>query len=189
MSRSRRLAVVMLATALLSSCGVSTQSEPHAVELPRRPLTEPHSNAASEGPTGDVAEVLCMVRDDRLVQTVRRLAAPPTAQEQIDHLLAGPTQAERERLMTTALAGLSVEVRVGDDATAQAEITEADEGSARTDETLAYAQIVCTLTSRADVASVFLSRDGDRLEVPRADGSLSRGPLYGSDYISLIAPA
>jgi hypothetical protein len=117
------------------------------------------------------------------------LAASPTPQEQIDHLLTGPTQVERDRAMTTALVGLSLDVSVSSGATAQVEITEADEGSARSDETLAYAQIVCTLTSRADVASVNLFRDGDRLEVPRADGSLTRGPLYGSDYTSLITPA
>ncbi|GAA3347074.1 hypothetical protein GCM10020358_60490 [Amorphoplanes nipponensis] len=180
---------MLLVGILVSSCGVSTQSEPHAVELPRRPLTEPRASAATEGRAGGVAEVLCMVRDNRLVETVRRLDAPPTPQEHIDHLVAGPTQPERDRAMTTALVGSSLEVRMAGDATAQVEITEADEGSARSDETLAYAQIVCTLTSRADVASVLLLRDGDRLEVPRADGSLSRGPLYGSDYTALIAPA
>lgn len=189
MRNSPRLVGVLFAAAFLTSCGVSAQSEPHAVELPRRPLTEPQPGAASQGATGGVAEVLCMVRDDRLVETVRRLSGPSAPQEHLNDLLAGPTGPERERTMTTALVGLSLEVRMASGGMAQVDITEADEGSARSDENLAYAQIVCTLTSRADVASVALSRDGDPLEVPRADGSLSRGPLYGSDYAALIAPA
>ena len=183
-----RLTAVLLAGALLSSCGVSAQDEPHPVELPRRPLTEQRSTAPSEGPPGDVAEVLCLVRDDRLVQVVRRVATPPTPQQHVDHLLAGPTEAERHRGLSTALAGSTIAVRVAD-ATAKVEISEADETSARSDETIGYAQIVCTLTTRADVTSVVLSRDGEQLEVPRADGSLSRGPLYGSDYQGLIVPA
>ena len=188
MTSWQRLTAVLLAGGLLSSCGVSAQSDPHRVDLPRRPLTEPRSTA-SESAVGDVAEVLCLVRDDRLVQVVRRVAVPPTAQQQVDHLLTGPTAAERNSGLTTALAGSALEVRAGGNAVAQVQISEADEGSARSDETIGYAQIVCTLTSRADVASVILLRDGDRLEVPRADGSLSRGPLYGSDYNALIVPA
>jgi hypothetical protein len=184
-----RIAAPILAGLLLGACGVSAEDEPHAVDLPRRPFTSSSPITGDPGPAGEVAEVLCLVRDGRLVQTVRRIESVPTAQRQADDLVAGPTDAEREMGLTTALAGLSLAVEFSNGTSlAQVEVTEADEANARNDEMIAYAQIVCTLTAREDVSSVVFTRGNDRLEVPRADGSLSRGPLYSSDYSSLIGP-
>jgi hypothetical protein len=184
-----RIAALILAGLLLGGCGVSAEDEPHAVDLPRRPLTSSSPSAGDPGPAGEVAEVLCLVRDGRLVQTVRRIESVPTAQRQADDLVAGPTDAEREVGLTTALAGLSLAVEFPNGTSlAQVEVTEADEANARNDEMIAYAQIVCTLTAREDVGSVVFTRGSERLEVPRADGSLSREPLYSSDFSSLIGP-
>ena len=137
---------------------------------------------------GEVAEVLCLVRDGRLVQVVRRLDTSPSPQLQVEHLLTGPSQLERNIGLTTALVGMSVTVQLSGGGQADVEIADAAEDTARSDEIIAYGQIVCTLTSRAEVNSVIFLRDKERLEVPRADGSLSSGPLRGSDYASLIAP-
>ncbi|MEV6305398.1 GerMN domain-containing protein [Actinoplanes sp. NPDC051861] len=163
------------------------QSEPHPVDLPRAPLNSSPSAHPVAGPAGEVAEVLCLVRDGGLTQTVRRVGAVPTRQQQLDDLSAGPTAAERRSGLTSALTGLSLIVRAPlgeDDVTV--EVTEADEGTARTDEMLGYAQIVCTLTARSDVGSVVFTQDGEPLRVPRADGSLTSGPVRGWDYRTLI---
>jgi len=182
-------ALILLAGSLLGACGVPAEDEPHAIDLPRRPFTSSSPTAGDQGTPGQVAEVLCLVRDGRLAQTVRRIESAPSAQRQAEALVGGPTDAERETGLTSALAGLSLAVQVSSDTLlAQVEISEADEGNARTDEMIAYAQIVCTLTARSDVDSVVFTRDGERLEVPRADGSLSQEPLYSSDYLSLIDP-
>jgi hypothetical protein len=189
LSRPARLAGLILVACVLSACGVSTEDEPHAIDLPRRPFTSSSPSTGDAGPAGDVAEVLCLVRDGRLVQTVRRIESTPSAQLQAEHLVAGPTAGEQQAGLTTALAGLSLAVEgSGGAQPAQVAITEADEGNARNNEMMAYAQIVCTLTARGDINSVVFTRDSERLEVPRADGSLSRGPLYSSDYSSLIGP-
>jgi len=119
---------------------------------------------------------------------VRRLDAPPTVQLQVEHLLGGPSEVERNTGLTTALVGRSLTVELLGGAQAHVGIAEAAEGTARSDEIMAYGQVVCTLTSRAEVNSVVFTRDDERLEVPRADGSLSSGPLRGSDYATLIAP-
>ena len=132
--------------------------------------------------------MLCLVRDGRLVQVVRRVQTQPSAQLQAEHLVAAPDESERAAGLTTALAGLSLTVQVTT-GPAQVEIIGTDESSSRNDETIGYAQIVCTLTTRPDVRSVVFTRSGDRLDVPRADGSLSREPLYSSDYASLVGPA
>ena len=179
-------AVVLLAGVLwLAGCGVPAQSEPHAVDLPRQPMSTP--SPAPVSTTGEVAEVLCLLRGNRLQDTVRRLDRMPTVQNQLEQLMAGPTQAEREQGLTSALGGMILTDRspLGSrDVTVQ--VAEAHEDTARSDENLAYGQVVCTLTARADVDAVVFTRDDERLEVPRGDGSLSSQPLRARDYAELI---
>ena len=180
---------MLLGALLTAGCGVPAEGEPRPVELPRQPLTAPLPSPAAGRP-GTFAEILCLVRDGHLIQAVRRIDAPPDAQQHLDHQLAGPDEAERDSGMTTALTGLSLTVsRSPGGGEARVEVSESDESRAITDDSLTYGQVVCTLTSRADVSTVVLTRDGARLEVPRADGSLSRGPLTGEDYAAMIIPA
>ncbi|WP_305787027.1 GerMN domain-containing protein [Symbioplanes lichenis] len=179
---------MLVSVVTLTACGLPAQSEPHTVDLPRRPLTAPLPSVAAARP-GAYAEILCLVRDDQLVQAVRRIDAPPDAQLQLTHLLAGPDEAERNTGLTSALTGLTLTVsRSPSGSEARVEVSESDESAAIVDDALTYGQIVCTLTSRADVSAVVFTRHGQRLEVPRADGSLSRDPLTGNDYAALIAP-
>nr|GID81394.1 hypothetical protein Ade03nite_03180 [Actinoplanes derwentensis] len=165
------------------------QDEPHPITLPRRPLNVTSSAAASTDPVGEVAQVLCLIRDSRLVQTVRRADAVPTPQRQLDLLAAGPNLPEQQQGLTTALATTTLTVTLPPGSTTAAvEVTETDEGAGRSDEVLAYGQIVCTLTSRADIAGVTFQREGRSLQVPRGDGTLSGSPLRAADYRSLIGP-
>ncbi len=190
MSSRRVTAVTVLVSCVLASCGVPAQDDPHRVELPRRPFTTPTSGAVIDDEAGDVAAVLCLTRRGRLVQVVRRISTTPSPQRQIEHLVAGPTAAERDNGLASALTGLSLAVDVPAGGThASVEVTEADEGNARSDEVLLFGQIVCTLTSRPDISSVSFLRDGRRLDVPRADGSLTQERLRAGDYSSLIGPA
>lgn len=175
--------------AVAAGCALPAEDEPRRVELPHPPLTAPLPSAAPVRP-GPFIEVLCLVRDGRLVQAVRRIGAPPDAQQQVDHLLDGPVAAERDSGLTTALTGLSLVVtRSPGGGEARVEVSETDESRAITDDSLTYGQVVCTLTTRPDVSAVVFTRGGERLQVPRADGSLSREPLTGQDYAALIIPA
>ncbi|WP_127502646.1 GerMN domain-containing protein [Actinoplanes solisilvae] len=174
------------AVVLLGGCGVRAQAEPHGVDLPRHPLTTPGAGATV--PVGEVAQVLCLVRDDRLVQTVRRTPSYPGVQAQLDSLVAGPTQAERAAGLGSALAGVALTARLTAGAEVTVEVPDVEEGTARNDEILAYGQIVCTLTARSDVGSVVFTRGGQPLEVPRADGTLTSGPLRSSDYADMTVP-
>ncbi|MEV4134642.1 GerMN domain-containing protein [Dactylosporangium sp. NPDC049742] len=111
----------------------------------------------------------------------------PAIDEQLRNLLSGPTAAERDAGYTSALTGITVtgivEVRGGD---ATVEIGSRSDGVGRSDEVLAYGQIVCTLTSRADVDTVSFLHDGQPLRVPRADASLTDGRLTAADYADLV---
>jgi spore germination protein GerM len=180
----------LVAAVALGACGVPAQDEPHRVELPRNPLTTVTARPAPTESHGGVAVVVCLTRSGRLAQTVRRLGSFPSVQQQLDNLTAGPTRAEQDNGLGTALAGFTLRARQAPSSTeVTVDITEADESNARSDEVLAYGQIVWTLTARADIDSVVFTRDNRRLEVPRADGTLSRGPLHAGDYASLVSPA
>ncbi|MEU8659750.1 GerMN domain-containing protein [Actinoplanes philippinensis] len=181
--RTTPLAVILL----LAGCGVPAQDEPHRVDPARRPLNETIAPAVTE-PAGEVAQVMCLVRENRLVQSVRRVDAVPGPQRQLDQLIAGPTPAEQAQDLSTALAATALTVTVPATAVAAVDVGEAEEGAARSDEVLAYGQIVCALTSRVDIAAVSFQRAGQPLQVPRGDLTLTSEPLRAADYRSLIGP-
>ncbi|WP_435823543.1 GerMN domain-containing protein [Micromonospora echinofusca] len=190
--RWRGVGGALVVLALLAGCGVPTEDAPRTVAPPPGPFPSPGTVAATPSPTlatGRTTAVLCFVRDDRLVRVERRVDGTPTVDAQLQHLLAGPTPAERETRLTTALPGAVP------GATARPRGTEVDvelggtgDETGRSDEVLAFGQIVCTLTARSDVDTVAFLRGGAPLGVPRADGSLSRRPLAADDYAGLVAP-
>jgi spore germination protein GerM len=129
-----------------------------------------------------------MLKDNMLVTVDRRLPAEPTIDDLIHELLAGPTHDERNIDITSALLGTSIITGVQVKGTvATVELAANLNETGRTDEILAIAQIVCTLTARPYISGANFTRDGHRIGVPRADGSLSQGPLTIADYASLLA--
>ncbi|WP_434739899.1 GerMN domain-containing protein [Micromonospora sp. SH-82] len=172
------MAVVLCAVA---GCGVSAEDSPRAIEPPGGP--HPVVTTPAVEPSGQLTVALCFVRDDALVRVDRRVTAAATPDEQLRLLEAGPTSTDREAGLTTALVGVSriTGVRVTG-REALVDVSNGQVGTGRTDEMLAFGQIVCTLTARTDVDLVSFLHDSRRLGVPRADGSLSTGPLTVSDY-------
>jgi hypothetical protein len=187
MNRGRRLLLaISVALAVASGCGVPADDQPREVQLPGGQY--PAFGGATPGTReiGTVAEPLCFVRDDGLVRVVRWIRTWPTIETQLQHLLAGPDGTERQAGMTSALPGTTVVTGLrlaGGHVTV--ELGEA--GTGRSDEVLAYGQIVCTLTTRTDVTAVSFVQGGQPVGIPRADGSLSRAPLTAADYASLVS--
>ncbi|WP_285791893.1 GerMN domain-containing protein [Micromonospora sp. NBRC 101691] len=173
----------------LAGCGVSAEQVPREVTPPQGPFPAVGSPAPAATESGTVVQRLCYVRDDRLVMVNRRVRALPTAREQIELLLDGPVAGEQDDRLTSALTGVNVvtDVRVADGGATVA-VGERLAGTGRNDEVLAFGQIVCTLTSRADVDRVTFVQGGQRLGVPRADGSLSTAPLTAADYAAMVSP-
>jgi hypothetical protein len=187
----RRLALVTAAVAIaaLAGCGVPPEREPRPIDPPRGPFQALASTPPAATATGSIPERLFLVKDGMLVAVTRRVEREPTVDELVADLLNGPTDSEGDAGITSALLGGQVisDVRV-DSGRASVELAEPIEGAARTDEVLAYAQLVCTLTARPDVSGVVFTRDRQAVGVPRADGSLSPGPLTAGDYAPLVAP-
>jgi hypothetical protein len=187
---SRRVAVLaalVMLTAVVG-CGVPVDAEPRAVDPPNGAY--PGLSSAAPNRPGAVSERLCLVRNELLSAVTRSVQQAASLDTHLQLLLDGPTEAERDAGFTSALTGTTpvqtvsqargiVTVNIGD----------RPEDTGRSDEVLGFGQIVCTLTTRPDVAAVAFAQDGRPLGVPRADGSLSPGPLTAADYADLLAPS
>jgi hypothetical protein len=189
MSRFHRAAAA--ATFLLvAGCGIP--AEPQARKISPPPGAFPGIvQAPDDLPSAGQAQTrLYMVRDRALVRVTRRAAEQPTVASLVRDLQAGPTLTERNDGLSSALPGTGVITGVRQvGRRAEVALGTALDTSGRSDEVVAFAQVVCTLTTHGDVDGVFFVRDGRRVAVPRADGSLSEGPLSTADYRELIVPS
>lgn len=180
---------VLVVSVAVAGCGISPQPDPHPINPPRGPFQAITSPSPDPVESGSVPQQLFMVRDGSLVAVTRHADHQPTAESLIQDLLAGPTEAERDNGITSALEGVAgvsaADVRGG---LVTIELAAPLLETGRNDAVLAYAQLVCTLTARPDILGVTFTRDHEPVGVPRADGSLSPGPLTTADYADLIAP-
>ncbi|MET8147867.1 GerMN domain-containing protein [Actinoplanes sp. NPDC049668] len=187
MTRTSRSLLALVAVCLSAgACGVPADQTPRDLDRPR-----PASGSNTPAPDGfgTAIERLYLIRDGSLARTLRRVPAPPTPQQMLTDLLAGPTTAEQQDGLSSALSTMRINGMTVNQRRATVAINEPPDQAARSDEILAYGQIVCTLTSQgADVGTVSFTSAGRPLGVPRGDGSLSTQPLTIADYASLLDP-
>lgn len=187
-ARSAALAAAVVAAAALTACGVSPESSAQPIDPPRGPFQAITSPTPSTAESGAIRLRLFMVKDGALVAVTRHVSQVPTVDGVVQYLLGGPTEAERNDGITSAIQG-AVEISAvhvdGDQATIELASPVAE--IRRNDDVLAYAQLVYTLTARPEIHGVSFTFDGEPVGVPRQDGVLSEGPLTRTDYSDLIA--
>jgi hypothetical protein len=181
----RRLLSVLLLLLVFApaGCGVPLDSAPRAIDGPQA------HNSGDQVPadTGTAVVRLYLVRDGRLVRVIRRTSTARSPNGQLQDLLRGPTSAESADGLTSALTTMNVVSMTVTNRRATVIIGVRTNQGARSDEVLAYGQIVCTLTSQgADVGTVSFLSGGMPLAVPRADGSLADSGLTIADYAGLL---
>jgi hypothetical protein len=179
------LALVAMAS-VSAGCGIPDDRRP--TQLPGG-IVEPVL-APSEPVQSPLAEVpVFLVQAERLVPVVRR-AAPGDIPVVLARLLAGPRQEEFAAGIRTAISP-ETELRsvrlVGD--TVTVDLTAALVEVGGQEQILAVAQIVLTATAVPDVARVRLLLEGQAVEIPRADGTLTSDTLRSTDYEALLKPA
>ncbi len=183
----RALPVVVVAV-LLAGCGLQPEAEPRA--LPPRTAPEAGPTATAPVLPGARPTTLYLVRDAMLAPVVRRASSGSSPVGALTLLLRGPTPGEGDQGLSSALAPDAVlldEVQVEPGGLAVVPLrTLPAEGLVRSDEVLAYAQVVATLTALPGVRSVSFLRDGEPLAVPRADGLVATAPLTRRDYADLL---
>ncbi|GAB7046674.1 GerMN domain-containing protein [Catenuloplanes indicus] len=186
---TRRLAVAVPAMLLTATaaCGIPAEEAPRGITAPNGRYDAAASARPATGAPGSIAETVYFVADSRLTAITRSVGTYPDLATHLQHLLSGPTIQEAAAGLSSALTGTTTigEVRPNG-AEAIVSVGDSPEGSSRSDEALAFGQIVCTLASRPGTAVVSFTRDGQPLGVPRADGSLSEGALTCGDYTGLL---
>jgi spore germination protein GerM len=182
------MAAALAVLLALSGCGIAPESSPRVIAPPGG-LNDALSSVAPVSPeSGRVRETLYLVKDGKLVAVERGVRVEPTVNDLILDLLAGPTSAERRQGLTSALLGPNLLASVTlVDGLAAVELAAGFDEISRTDNVLAFAQVVCTLTARTDVHGIYFTRNTQRIGVPRADGLLSEDPVSAADYADLIA--
>lgn len=179
----------------LGGCGVTTEPQPVTVDddgVPFGLLTSTSTASTTTTttdppPDGRPAEGLtvCFHRGTRVVPVVRP-GREPGVMQALAALRAGPTADEASLGLSTAVFDPSIATGVrmtGGIATVELGPAFADAGAAVQYDVIV--ETVCTLTSQPGVGQVAFEVDGERVEVPREDGSLSAEPVSRDDYPGL----
>ncbi len=175
----------LLVALLLTGCGVPQDAQPRALEPQEAPFATPTESPVTPE-VGDRRVALGFVRDDgSVVLRNRTVQDPPSLEEVLELLFAGPSADERAAgLLTVLPPTVTAEDVELVDGTAVVTLGGPD-SEVRRLQPLAYAQVVATLTPR--VSGVRFRLDDIDLRVPREDGSLTNQPLSRRDYAGLLA--
>ncbi len=181
------VAVLLVVGTVAGGCGVRRESDARTIDRKEVPFgllaRSPDTGTTSPGPR---TIELYFLSSDRLVSVARPNDRSIDAPEAIGTLLRGPTKAELEVGLTTALptrdSAELIDVRSG---VAHVRLSTRFRDGTVSDQTRALAQIVYTLTAVPGIASVEFSIAGHPVIVPRGDGTLADTPLDRSDYAAL----
>ncbi len=173
-------------------CGVPADSGPRVIAndnvppglLDRDPVVAPTSVVPHAGTI-----TVFLVSGERLAGVARETPAPPGSEAALQSLLVGPTREEVASGLRSAIgvdAGVTV---TGVDAgRARVELGRLLSTTAASDQVLAIAQIVYTLTNIPGTIAVAFTIDRAPVEVPRADRTLTAGPVGRADFADLAPP-
>ncbi len=158
-----RIRLALLAAACLASatsCGISADAEPRALQVTTTTSTTPTSE-----PVGDQTSDIYMVTNSALVPIIRRVPARnPT--EVMNSLLIPPDETEGDSLSSSIPAATKLlEIRRREDGLVEVDLSadfEDVQGDARV---LALGQIVMSLTDLAGVERVQFFVEGEPLQV------------------------
>lgn len=182
------LGVVLLGAV---GCGVPSGGRPHAISRSAVPfgLLDPAPASASAQPNGPALPVY-LLHNDHLVAVTRHLNWVNRPAELVRVLFEGPTADESSRGLTTDIPSgtvlLSLDVN---GTTATADLSKAFGDLGGSEQVLAVAQVVYTLTASRHIDGVRFTVEGRTVEVPDGSGSLSSRPRTRSDFPGVLAAA
>jgi len=172
---------------VLVACGTGTQSEP--VKLNRRAvpfnlLASPTTTTSTTvAPTRKYPFVVYYETPDGIVFVVRTSNAAPHPQSVVASLLQGPTRDEAQFGMRNAIPPRAVD-RVSNLARGMVTIDLNPSFAlvVLAEQKIALTQLVFTMTSLHGVKQVQFLMNGERVSVPRGNGTLTDQPVKRSDY-------
>ncbi len=187
--RMRGAVAVLVVALLVAACGVDSQDEPVTVKRDNVPfgLLDATTTTTTRPRVGGNGLVVYLVSPSGLVGTIRKTKQLPTGAVALAQLESGPTPAESAAGLVTTLTGGAVsliDVRRG---RATVRLDSSFEGR-QAIPLQTVAEVVLTLTGVPTIEQVLFEINGERVEVPRGDGTTTGAPVGAADYQSLIAP-
>ena len=183
-----RVVLVALVVAVLTSCGVRPQDRADPIDPDEVPfdLLEPGQSTTTAPASGRTLTIY-LVAGDRLVAVSRRPPAGSELEPVTQVLEDGPTEAEMATGITTALPEGEISSVVAERGIATVDLEASFADIPSTDQLLATAQLVYTLTGQPGVGSVDFTLAGEPIEIPRGDGALTSDALTRED-LPAVAP-
>jgi len=186
MNLRSKIPTVALLSMIMAACGIPHDREP---ALMPGGVVAPALAPREPGPSAPITEVpVFLVQTEHLVKVVRR-AALGDLTGVLGRLLAGPKEEEFAAGIRTAI-GPQTELRSArlDGDTAIVDLSAAFVEVGGQEQILAVAQIVLTATSVPGILQVRFLLEGQAVDVPRADGTLTSEALRRGDYEGLLRP-
>lgn len=184
-----RLALLMVGALVVFGCGPQAESEAQRIPGDDVPFGLLDGTPVESSPTTSAAPNRSMevyfVRGNRLVP-VERESERPSVIRAFEALANGPTAAEAGNGVRTAIPpGVEVPSLRASGATVVVQLDGPVAEASPSEQVLALAQMVYTATAFSGIDSVQFLIDGQPVDIPRADGTLTRGPVSRSDYQGL----
>lgn len=184
----KRLPLAVLALSIVcGGCGIPTSGVPKPIAAASVPFTllgtEP---VGAQPPSLGPATLVYYVRQDRLAPVTRHIPGSNVPAASVRMILSGPTASEANDGLAsdvparTRLVSLDVTGRV-----ATVDLSKEFGTIGGSDQVLAVAQIVYTVTASRYIDAVSFAINGRRIEVPDGSGSLSVTPRARVDYRAL----
>ena len=191
----KRVLLVVLALLGLVACGVPGDDAPHELEAKSVPydlLAPTAENTTTTQPSMFTATTRVKIylanADGQLEAVTRQVTTPSTPAKAIVALLNGPSKEEADHLHSAITTDTKL---LGIDGPGDGLVT-LDLSHHLLDITgrqqiLALAQIVYTATELPSVDRVLFQIDGENVEVPNGNGTLTASPLGRLSYSTLLA--
>ena len=183
-----RAAICALLIAFPSGCGVPTESRPRAIPQDRVPaaLSTPPSTPPTTDDRGDARFTVFLIDGKRLRPALRTAAGSVTPATRLEALRAGPTVDEVASGLGSALdEDTSIRISQVTGGVATLDLPPALAALVGSDQLLALAQLVFTLTEDPAIGEVIFTVDGKPVDVPVGDGTLTSRAVGRSDFPTL----
>ena len=173
-------------------CGVTTNDDVEvadADDVPFGLLEADRVPTALRPVNGTVVQLYLFDSDSSALVPVTRQVSAAGIEAVAAELEAGPTASESFLGLRSALTDIdaidSVDI---DGSTALVDLNDSFTTLGGSDQIVAIAQLVFTVTEQPALDRLIISVNGETVEVPRDDGTLTRDPLTRADYRSFSPP-
>jgi germination protein M len=184
------LAGVACAAGIALSCGVPVESKPRALSQSEVPDGLRPTDTVPDA-TSQQQEIIDVwfVRDSRLVSSRHSVSAPAGPTTAIEEVLAGPSAAEQDNSLRSAIPDPSAVVGVSAvRGVATVNLTAAFSEIPANDQVLAVGQLVLTLTDLRGIGRVRFVVEDVQVAVPVPSGETSEATVSRDEYLVLTQP-